>query len=67
MENLLLTATSLGIGSYWIGEMLDRQFEVKDLLKVNKDRYDLMAVFLSVVLYEIQNTTQTFVRVRIDI
>ena len=51
--------------------MLDRrdarQINLKDLLKVNKDRYDLMAVFLSVILYEIQNTTQTFVRVRIDI
>ena len=44
MENLLLTAISLGIGSCWIGEMLDRQFEVKDLLQVNKDRYDLMAI-----------------------
>ncbi len=44
IENMLLTATSLGIGSCWIGEILDRQTEVKELLQVDKDRYDLMAI-----------------------
>ncbi len=44
IENMLLTATSLGIGSCWIGEILDRQIEVKELLQVDKDRYDLMAI-----------------------
>lgn len=44
IENMLLTATSLGIGSCWIGEILDRQIEVKELLQVDNDRYDLMAI-----------------------
>lgn len=44
IENMLLTATSLGIGSCWIGEILDRQTEVKELLRVDNDRYDLMAI-----------------------
>ncbi len=44
IENMLLTATSLGIGSCWIGEILNRQTEVKELLQVDKDRYDLMAI-----------------------
>ncbi len=44
IENMLLTATSFGIGSCWIGEILDRQFEVKELLQVDQFRYDLMAV-----------------------
>lgn len=44
IENMLLTATSLGIGSCWIGEILDRQTEVKDLLQVDNDRYELMAI-----------------------
>ncbi len=44
IENMLLTATSLGIGSCWISEILDRQTEVKELLQVDNDRYDLMAI-----------------------
>ena len=44
IENMLLTATALGIGSCWIGEILNRQDEVKELLQVDKDRYDLMAI-----------------------
>ncbi len=44
IENMLLTTTSLGIGSCWIGEILDRQTEVKELLQVDNDRYDLMAI-----------------------
>lgn len=44
IQNMLLTATSLGIGSCWIGEILDRQAEVKELLQVDSNRYDLMAI-----------------------
>ena len=44
IENMLLTATSLGIGSCWIGEILDKQTEVKELLQVEQSRYDLMAI-----------------------
>ena len=44
IENMLLAATSLGIGSCWIGEILDNQTEVKTLLGVDQSRYDLMAI-----------------------
>ncbi len=44
IENMLLTATSLGIGSCWIGEILDKQAEVKELLQVDQARYDLQAI-----------------------
>ncbi|MCM1368163.1 MAG: nitroreductase family protein [Roseburia sp.] len=44
IENMLLTATSLGIGSCWIGEILDKQAEVKELLQIDSQRYDLMAI-----------------------
>ena len=44
IENMLLTATSLGIGSCWIGEILGRQTEVKELLQVDNSCYDLMSV-----------------------
>lgn len=44
IENMLLAASTLGIGSCWIGEILDRQTEVKELLQVDKDRYELMAI-----------------------
>ena len=44
IENMLLAASSLGIGSCWIGEILERQTEVKELLQIDKDRYDLMAI-----------------------
>lgn len=41
---MLLTATSLGIGSCRIGEILDRQTGVKKLLQADNDRGDLMAI-----------------------
>ena len=44
IENMLLMATSLGIGSCWIGEILDKQADVKELLQVDGERYDLMAI-----------------------
>ena len=44
IENMLLTATSLGIGSCWIGEIVSHQTEVKELLQIDNARYDLMAV-----------------------
>ncbi len=44
IENMLLTAAALGVGSCWIGEILDRQDEVKALLQIDRARYDLMAI-----------------------
>lgn len=44
IQNMLLTATSLGIGSCRIGEILDRQTGVKKLLQADTDRYGPMAI-----------------------
>ncbi len=58
IENMLLAAMSLGIGSCWIGEILNRQSEVKELLQVDNVRYDLMAIIsLGYPLREIQPNT----------
>ena len=46
IENMLLAATSLGIGSCRIGEILDRQTEVKELLQVDKDRADVFGQYM---------------------
>lgn len=43
IENMLLTVTELGLGACWIGEILNRDIAVKQLLGVD-NRYDLMAV-----------------------
>ena len=58
IENMLLTATSLGIGSCWIGEILERQTELKDMLQIDRSCYDLMAVIsLGYPLREIKTKT----------
>ena len=44
IENMLLQATALGIGSCWIGEILNRTDEVNRLLKIDPEKYELMAV-----------------------
>ena len=43
IENMLLQATALGIGSYWIGEILNRAAEVNALLDTDNN-LELMAV-----------------------
>lgn len=42
IQNMLLSATALKIGSCWIGEILNREIMVRSLLKIDK-RYALMA------------------------
>lgn len=43
LQNMLLAAHALGLGAVWLGEILNRGTEVRDLLAVG-ERYDLMAV-----------------------
>ena len=43
IQNMLLTAESLGIGSVWLGEILNKKKDVNEILNVN-DKNELMAV-----------------------
>jgi nitroreductase len=43
IQNMLLAAYSLGIGSVWLGEILNRKSEVSSLLAIGDD-HELMAV-----------------------
>lgn len=44
MQNIMLTAHSLGIGSCWIGEILPKADEVKNILEIENDNIELMGV-----------------------
>ena len=44
IENMLLQAAALGIGSCWIGEILNKAKEANTLLEINTERYEFMAV-----------------------
>jgi len=43
IQNMLLRAYELGLGSCWLGEILNRRKDVEEYLKVGSD-YELMAV-----------------------
>ena len=43
IQNMLLSAHSNGIGSVWLGEILNRKNEVNDLFSISSD-HELMAV-----------------------
>lgn len=43
IQNMLLEAQSLGIGTCWMGEILNKKREVADILKLDRD-LDLLAV-----------------------
>ena len=43
IQNMLLQAYCLGIGSCWLGEILNKKNEVREALRVKSD-YELMAV-----------------------
>lgn len=45
IQNILLCAHSLGIGSCWIGEILEKSNQVIKLVKL-EERYELMAVIV---------------------
>ena len=44
IQNMLLAVHSLGLGAVWIGEILNREEDVKDILGLDNDSYELMAV-----------------------
>ena len=44
IQNILLCAHALGMGSCWIGEILNKSEAVCELLKVDAKRYELMAL-----------------------
>ena len=43
IQNMLLTAHSLGIGSVWLGEILKNKVKINSILKINSD-HELMAI-----------------------
>ncbi|HEC68845.1 MAG TPA: hypothetical protein ENI31_00960 [Candidatus Omnitrophica bacterium] len=43
IQNMLLCAQELGIGSCWLGEILNKKEKVRKLLNIDKN-YELMAV-----------------------
>lgn len=44
IENMLLSAYALGLGSCWLGEILKNEDKVKEILGLEKNRYELCAV-----------------------
>lgn len=44
IQNIMLCAHSLGIGSCWIGEILEKSDQVIKLLKLDGKRYEFMAL-----------------------
>lgn len=44
IQNMLLTAHELGLGTCWIGEILKNEDKVKELLGISSSELQLMAV-----------------------
>ncbi|NLM56141.1 MAG: nitroreductase family protein, partial [Clostridiales bacterium] len=44
IQNMMLAAHSLGIGSCWIGEILPKDDEIKAILNIENSDLELMAV-----------------------
>lgn len=44
IQNMLLAAKDVGIGSCWIGEILSKQDRIKALMNIREDRYELMGI-----------------------
>ena len=44
IQNMLLAAKAAGIGSCWIGEILSKQGKIKEILKIDEARYELMGI-----------------------
>lgn len=44
MQNMMLAAHALGIGSCWIGEILPKENEVKKLLSIDNEELRLMGI-----------------------
>ncbi|MDY7002349.1 MAG: nitroreductase family protein, partial [Thermodesulfobacteriota bacterium] len=44
IQNMLLAAHALGLGAVWLGEIVGREAEVLEVLGLNQDAYQFMAV-----------------------
>lgn len=44
IQNIILCAHSLGIGSCWIGEILGKSNKIIDILMLDESKYELMAI-----------------------
>lgn len=44
MQNMMLAAHALGIGSCWIGEIFSKENEVKKLLAIDNEELQLMGI-----------------------
>lgn len=44
MQNMMLAAHALDVGSCWIGEMVPKPEEVKHILQINSADLELMAI-----------------------
>lgn len=62
IQNIQLAATALNVGSCWIGEILNREIMVRNLLKIEK-RYALMA---AIALGKDADNSKKTARRRID-
>lgn len=46
IQNMLLSATSLNIGSCWIGELLGKENEIKTVLNIGNENLKMMGIVL---------------------
>ena len=44
IQNMLLAAHAMGLGAVWLGEILNNEKRVLEILKLDEERYGLMAV-----------------------
>lgn len=44
IQNMLLAAHALGLGAVWLGEILNNEKRVLEILKLDEEKYGLMAV-----------------------
>ena len=44
IQNMLLSAYALGLGTCWIGEILKNEDKVKDILGLSQDEYEMCAL-----------------------
>ncbi len=44
LQNMMLMATALGLGTCWLGEILKNEDKVKEVLGLDKEKYELCAI-----------------------
>ncbi len=44
LQNMMLMATALGLGTCWLGEILKNEEKVKEVLGLEKEKYELCAI-----------------------